>query len=64
MLEDLRKNHDAQPNAQEQAWMAVDPVAVAVKVVALAGFAVAIAVSATHLAAPPQPATTVAAVPE
>lgn len=64
MLEDLRKNHDAKPNAQERAWMSFDPVAVAVRLVALAGLAVAIGVAATHLAAPPQQATTVAAAPE
>jgi hypothetical protein len=64
MLEDLRKNHDARPNAQERAWMSFDPMSVAVKLVALAGFAVAVGVTATHLAAPPQQATTVAAVPE
>ena len=64
MLDDLRKNHDARPNPQERAWMSMDPVAIAVKAVALAGFAMAIAVSATQLTAPSQSATAVAAVPE
>jgi hypothetical protein len=60
MLEDLR-NHDAKPDAQERAWMSIEPVAVAVKLVALAGVALAIGVSVTHLAAPPQAAAAVAA---
>ena len=64
MLEDLRKNHDARPNAQERAWMSFEPMSVAIKLVALAGFAIAVGVTATHLAAPPQQATNVAAAPE
>ena len=55
MLEDLR-NHSAQPSAQERAWMSFDPMAIAVKLVALAGIALAIGVSVTQLAAPPQAA--------
>jgi hypothetical protein len=64
MLEDLRKNHDAKPDAQERAWMSFDPTSVAVRVVALVGFALAIGVTATHLTAPPQAAASVAAAAE
>ena len=62
-MDDLR-NHDARPDAQERAWMTIEPVAVAVKLVALAGIALAIGVSVTHLAAPPQAAASVAAAPQ
>ena len=55
-MDDLR-NHDARPDAQERAWMTIEPVAVA-------GIALAIGVSVTHLAAPPQAAASVAAAPQ
>jgi hypothetical protein len=63
MLEDLR-NHDAKPNAQERAWMSFDPVGLAVKLVALAGIALAVGVSATQLAADPPHARSVAQAPQ
>jgi hypothetical protein len=52
MMDDLR-NHDTKPNAQERAWMAVDPVAVVAKLVVLAILAVSIGLAATQIAAPP-----------
>jgi hypothetical protein len=59
-MDDLR-NHDARPDEHEQAWMSIEPVAVAVKLVALAGIALAIGVCVTHLPAPPQAPPAVAA---
>jgi hypothetical protein len=64
MLEDLRKNHDAKPDAQERAWMSFDPMSVAIRLVAMAGFAIAVGVAGAHLAATPQAAATVAAASE
>jgi hypothetical protein len=61
-MDDLR-NHDARPDTQEREWMSVEPMAVAVKLVAMAGIALAIGVSVTHLSAPPQVAAAVAAAP-
>jgi Sec-independent protein secretion pathway component TatC len=63
-MDDLR-NHDARPDAQERAWMTIEPMAVVVKLVALAGIALAIGVSVTQIAAPIQPAAaTVASAPQ
>ena len=63
-MDDLR-NHDARPDAHERAWMSIEPMAVAVRLVALAGIALAVGVSVTHLAAPPQAvAATVASAPQ
>jgi hypothetical protein len=63
-MDDLR-NHDARPDAQERAWMTIEPMAVVVKLVALAGIALAIGVSVTQIAAPTQPAAaTVASAPQ
>ncbi len=60
-MEELR-GHNPKPTEQERAWMSANPVAVLVRLVALAGIAVAIGVSAAHLAAPHAP--TVAAAHE
>jgi hypothetical protein len=62
-MDDLR-NHDARPDEYERAWMSIEPVAVAVKLVALAGIALAIGFSVTHLAAPPQAPAAVASAPQ
>jgi hypothetical protein len=61
-MEELR-GHDPKPNAQERAWMSADPFAVVVKLVALAGLAIAIGVSATQVTGPSAPATVAAAQP-
>ena len=50
-----RRNHDARPDPSEQEWMSFDPVSLLVKVVALAGFAIAIGVSTTVMVAPADP---------
>jgi hypothetical protein len=50
-----RRNHDARPNAREREWMSMDPVSLLVKLVALAGFAIAIGVSTTVMVAPANP---------
>ena len=59
MLEDLR-NHDAKPTPQEREWMAADPLKAVVRIVVLAGLAVAIGLAATPTA-PDKPATVAAA---
>ena len=58
MLEDLR-NHDAKPTVHEREWMATDPFRAVVKIVVLAGLAVAIGLGASP--APDKPATVAAA---
>ncbi len=52
-----RRNHDSRPNSREREWMSVDPVSLLVKLVALAGFAIAIGVgvSTTVMVAPENP---------
>ena len=60
MLDDLR-NHDTNPNEQERAWMSVDPVAVAVRLLVLASLALTIGLAATQIAAPSASDTIVAA---
>jgi hypothetical protein len=50
-----RRNHDSKPNSREREWMSVDPVSLLVKLVALAGFAIAIGVSTTVMVAPATP---------
>ena len=59
-MEEFR-GHDPKPNAQERAWMSADPFAAVVKLVAIAGLAIAIGVSATLATAPSAPATVAAA---
>jgi hypothetical protein len=61
-MEELR-GHDPKPNAQEQAWMSADPFAVVVKLVALAGLAIAIGVSSAQVTDPSPPATVAAVHP-
>jgi hypothetical protein len=53
-MDELR-GHSPEPDAQERAWMSANPFTVLVRVVALAGIAVAIGVSATQFSAPPAP---------
>ena len=48
MVDDLR-DHDATPTEEELAWMSAKPVAMVVKALALAGIAIAIGVSVSHL---------------
>jgi len=48
MLEDLR-NHDPAPTHEEREWMAVNPLSVTVRLIALAGIAMAIGLSGTSL---------------
>jgi hypothetical protein len=62
-MEELR-GHSAKPTQQEQAWMSINPFTALVRIVALAGIAVAIGVSATQLANPHAAPQTVAAGPE
>ena len=59
MMDDLR-NHDTAPNAQERAWMSVDPFAVLLRLVVLASLAVAIGLAASQIASPSRPDTVVA----
>ena len=61
-MDELR-GHSAKPTEQEQGWMSINPFTAMVRLVALAGIAVAIGVSASQLANPPSSAT-VAAVSE
>lgn len=57
MLEDLR-NHDPSPTQEEREWMTVNPFAVTVRLLALAGIAMAIGLSGTSLLqADPKPTT-------
>jgi hypothetical protein len=63
MLEDFR-NHDPSPTADERAWMASNPFAVALHVAALAGIAIAIGLAGSNMAEEsPRPATVAAAAP-
>jgi len=55
-----RRNHDSRPDAREREWISMDPLALLVKVVAMAGLAFAIGVSATVIVAP-EPLSPVAA---
>ena len=55
-MEELR-GHDPKPNAQERAWMSADPFAVVLKLVVLAGLAIAIGVSVSQVNGPSAPAT-------
>jgi hypothetical protein len=48
MVDDLR-DHDAAPSPEELEWMAVKPVAVVIKALALAGVAIAVGVSVSQL---------------
>ena len=62
MLEDFR-NHDPNPTAQERAWMSVNPFPVVLRLIVLAGLAVAIGLSASQSINPPQAATVAATAP-
>ena len=62
MLEDFR-NHDPKPDEQEQAWMAVNPFAVLVRVVALASLAAAIGLTASSNINSQQPTAVAATAP-
>ena len=59
MVEEIRRNHDAEPTEEEQHWMNVEPVSAVVGLMVLAGLALAIGVSAATVAenAPKPPAT-------
>jgi hypothetical protein len=46
MLEDFR-NHDAKPTEEERAWMNTNPFSVLVRLVVIAGIALAIGLSTT-----------------
>lgn len=48
MVDDLR-DHDAMPSEEELEWMSAKPLAVVIKALALAGIAIAIGVSVSHL---------------
>jgi hypothetical protein len=48
MVDDLR-NHDATPSAEELAWMSAKPFPVLLRALALAGVAIAMGVSVSHL---------------
>jgi len=61
-MEDFR-GHDPKPNAQERAWMSADPFTTVVKLLAVAGLAIAVGVSATQVTGPSAPATVAAAHP-
>ena len=63
MLEDLR-NHDPSPTTEERAWMAAKPLAVILRVTALAGIAIAIGLAGSHVTTDNhRPATVAAASP-
>ena len=62
MLEDLR-NHDPNPNAEERAWMRTNPFAVVVRLVVLAGIAVAIGVNVSQPNLPERPTAVAATTP-
>ena len=62
-MEEIR-GHSAKPTRQEEAWMSINPFTALVRLVALAGIALAIGVSASQFAAPPAVPQTVAAAPE
>jgi hypothetical protein len=62
MFDDLRKNHDARPTAEERKWMDADPVAGATRVLVMVGLAVMIGVVASFAVTPEQvPAAVVSA---
>ena len=52
MLDDLRKNHDARPTAEERAWIATDPVAGATRMMVMVGLAVMIGVVVSYSVTP------------
>ena len=57
MLDDLR-NHDPAPTEKERGWMDTSPVEIAVRLVILVGFSVAIGVAASLAPdSAPHPAT-------
>ena len=62
-MEEIR-GHSAKPTRQEEAWMSINPFTALVRLVALAGIALAIGVSASQFAGPPAAPQTVAAAPE
>ena len=62
-MEEIR-GHSAKPTRQEEAWMSINPFTALVRLVALAGIALAIGVSASQFASPPAAPQTVAAAPE
>jgi hypothetical protein len=53
-MDELR-GHSAKPDERERAWMSTNPFAVLVRLVALAGIAAAIGVSAVQFSAPDAP---------
>jgi fatty acid desaturase len=53
-MEELR-GHSPKPDEQERAWMSANPFMMLVRVVALAGIAVAIGTSVSYLSAPKAP---------
>ena len=53
-MEELR-GHSPKPTEQERAWMSANPFAMLVRVVALAGIALAIGTSVTQFSAPRAP---------
>ena len=59
MLEDLR-NHDATPTEEERAWLNADPFAVLLRLVVIAGIALAIGLTATVSIDPVQKSSTTA----
>jgi len=61
-MDELR-NHDARPNAHEREWMSANPFSILVRLVALAGLAVAIGVSATYVGGSSAPASVASARP-
>jgi hypothetical protein len=52
MLDDLRKNHDAQPTPEELGWMGMDPVTVATRALVLVGVSLMIGVVASYAVSP------------
>ncbi len=60
MLDDLR-NHDASPSAEEREWLATDPFTVVLRGIAIAGVAVILGLTASHLLADAPAASTIAA---
>ena len=49
MTDDLRKDHDPRPNAEERAWMAADFYGTLARFVLVAGLAIMLGVSASVL---------------
>jgi hypothetical protein len=54
MFDDIR-NHDAEPTPEESAWMDIDAIALIVRLLALAGLALAVGVSVSLLVEPEGP---------